>query len=86
MRVLAAQLRGGGENAPTINAAQVDFGEAARAIALAFAVMAGCDKSFATCGAKFANRDNFRGFPYMPGNDAVLAGPASDRPDDGGRR
>jgi len=52
----------------------------------AFVVTAGCDKRFATCGAKFANRDNFRGFPHMPGNDAVLAGPASDQPNDGGRR
>jgi len=52
----------------------------------AFAVTAGCDKSFASCGAKFANRDNFRGFPHMPGAGAVLAGPASDRPNDGGRR
>jgi uncharacterized phage protein (TIGR02218 family) len=51
-----------------------------------FVVTAGCDKSFATCGAKFANRDNFRGFPHMPGNDAVLAGPASDRANVGGRR
>ena len=46
----------------------------------------GCDKSFATCKATFGNRDNFRGFPHMPGPDAVLAGPASDRPNDGGRR
>jgi uncharacterized phage protein (TIGR02218 family) len=52
----------------------------------AFVVMAGCDKTFATCGAKFANRDNFRGFPHMPGPDAVLAGPAADRANDGGRR
>lgn len=52
----------------------------------AFAVTAGCDKSFAMCGAKFANRINFRGFPHMPGADAVLAGPASDRANDGGRR
>jgi uncharacterized phage protein (TIGR02218 family) len=51
-----------------------------------FVVTAGCDKSFATCGAKFANRDNFRGFPHMPGAEAVLAGPASDRANDGGRR
>jgi uncharacterized phage protein (TIGR02218 family) len=52
----------------------------------AFVVTAGCDKSFAACGAKFGNRDNFRGFPHMPGADAVLAGPASDRVNDGGRR
>lgn len=52
----------------------------------AFVVTAGCDKSFATCGAKFGNRVNFRGFPHMPGPEAVLAGPASDRAADGGRR
>lgn len=52
----------------------------------AFVLITGCDKSFATCGAKFANRINFRGFPHMPGVDAVLAGPASDRVNDGGKR
>lgn len=50
------------------------------------AVAAGCDKSFATCGARFGNRVNFRGFPHMPGVDAVLAGPASNRANTGGRR
>jgi uncharacterized phage protein (TIGR02218 family) len=52
----------------------------------AFIVTAGCDKSFAMCGAKFANRDNFRGFPHMPGPEAVLSGPASDRANSGGSR
>jgi uncharacterized phage protein (TIGR02218 family) len=42
----------------------------------AFTITAGCDKQFATCKAKFANQVNFRGFHYMPGNDAVVAGPA----------
>jgi uncharacterized phage protein (TIGR02218 family) len=51
-----------------------------------FVVTAGCDKSFATCSAKFSNRDNFRGFPHMPGPGAVVAGPASDRANTGGRR
>jgi uncharacterized phage protein (TIGR02218 family) len=37
-----------------------------------FRVTAGCDKRFSTCGAKFANVANFRGFPHMPGNDFVL--------------
>ncbi len=36
-----------------------------------FAISAGCDKSFATCKAKFANALNFRGFPHLPGNDAA---------------
>jgi uncharacterized phage protein (TIGR02218 family) len=37
----------------------------------AFTVVAGCDKRFATCKAKFANQLNFRGFPHLPGNDAA---------------
>jgi len=36
-----------------------------------FHIVAGCDKSFATCKAKFANSLNFRGFPHLPGNDAA---------------
>lgn len=52
----------------------------------AFRVFAGCGKSFRMCGAKFSNRINFRGFPHMPGPDAVLAGPASDRANTGGKR
>jgi uncharacterized phage protein (TIGR02218 family) len=42
-----------------------------------FTITAGCDKSFATCKAKFSNGTRFRGFPYMPGNDAVIAYPSS---------
>ncbi len=38
----------------------------------AFTVSAGCDKRFETCRDRFANSLNFRGFPHMPGNDAVL--------------
>ena len=34
-----------------------------------FTIAAGCDKTFAACGEKFANRLNFRGFPHMPGSD-----------------
>ncbi len=41
----------------------------------AFAVRPGCDKSFATCRAKFANAVNFRGFPHVPGTDRVLSYP-----------
>lgn len=38
----------------------------------AFTIRAGCDKRIETCAAKFANAANFRGFPHIPGNDAVL--------------
>ncbi|QFR31726.1 DUF2163 domain-containing protein [Ancylobacter sp. TS-1] len=37
-----------------------------------FTVTAGCDRRFETCRDRFANTANFRGFPHMPGNDAVL--------------
>lgn len=39
----------------------------------AFTIVAGCDKRFATCKAKFSNALNFRGFPHLPGNDAAYA-------------
>ncbi len=44
-----------------------------------FVVTAGCDKSFATCKAKFANQASFRGFPHMPGNDFVTGYVKSSR-------
>lgn len=37
-----------------------------------FTVRAGCDKRIATCGAKFGNVINFRGFPHIPGQDTIL--------------
>lgn len=51
-----------------------------------FTITAGCDKRFETCRAKFANAINFRGFPHMPGNDAVQARPVAGEPMDGGSR
>jgi len=52
-----------------------------------FRVTAGCDKQFATCGAKFANAMNFRGFPHMPGNDFIASYPnRDDAKNDGGSR
>ncbi|MFV0279235.1 MAG: DUF2163 domain-containing protein [Rhodoblastus sp.] len=41
---------------------------------------AGCDKSSQSCAAKFVNIANFRGFPHMPGNDAVAAYPSAKGP------
>ena len=46
----------------------------------------GCDKRFATCRDRFANTLNFRGFPYMVGNDMLQASPASEPVRDGGSR
>lgn len=38
-----------------------------------FAIVAGCDKRFTTCKARFANALNFRGFPHLPGNDSAYS-------------
>jgi uncharacterized phage protein (TIGR02218 family) len=43
------------------------------ALADTFRINAGCNKTFATCKEKFANNMNFRGFPHLPGNDAVYS-------------
>lgn len=51
-----------------------------------FTVTPGCDKAFSTCKTKFANAANFRGCPYMIGNDAALAPVSSSTPLDGGSR
>jgi uncharacterized phage protein (TIGR02218 family) len=50
------------------------------AIGDAFALTAGCDKRFSTCGEKFSNTLNFRGFPHMPGNDFVVSYPVPGEP------
>lgn len=48
-------------------------------------VTAGCDKTHATCRAKFKNAVNFRGFPHMPGNDFIIRMPQQGEPGlDGG--
>ena len=50
----------------------------------AFTIRAGCDKRMETCGAKFANTLNFRGFPLMPGNDCVTSYPRRGEGHSGG--
>ena len=37
----------------------------------------GCDKSFATCAARFANAENFRGEPHLPGMDLLTRYPGA---------
>lgn len=51
-----------------------------------FTAIIGCDKSFAVCANRFANSDAFRGFPLMPGNDALAQGPIAGLVNDGGSR
>lgn len=49
-----------------------------------FSVTAGCDKSFATCRARFDNHLNFRGFPHVPGADFAYSYADGERVHDGG--
>ena len=49
-----------------------------------FTARAGCDKRIPTCGAKFANTANYRGFPNIPGQDAVLRYASQDGGHEGG--
>ncbi|MBB3694216.1 putative phage protein (TIGR02218 family) [Sphingomonas sp. BK580] len=37
----------------------------------------GCDKRLATCAARFDNSVNFRGEPYVPGNDLLTRYPGA---------
>jgi uncharacterized phage protein (TIGR02218 family) len=37
----------------------------------------GCDKTLATCSTRFANAINFRGEPYLPGNDLLTRYPGA---------
>ena len=36
----------------------------------------GCDRTIATCATRFANTANFRGEPFLPGNDLVARYPS----------
>ncbi|MDM7850491.1 DUF2163 domain-containing protein [Pseudochrobactrum kiredjianiae] len=49
-----------------------------------FRVLAGCDKSFQQCRDRFANQENFRGFPHIPGNDAAYSFAGGEGNFDGG--
>jgi hypothetical protein len=46
----------------------------------------GCDKRFATCGGRFGNGLNFRGFPAIPGNDFLTLTPGRGERHDGSSR
>lgn len=51
-----------------------------------FDIVAGCDKRKETCAAKFSNLVNFRGFPFMPGENWVTAYPVDGQLYQGGSR
>jgi len=50
-----------------------------------FTITAGCDKTWKTCRERFGNGVNFRGFPFMPGNDWVTSYPNKGEGNDGNK-
>lgn len=42
------------------------------------AIIMGCDKSISTCSRRFQNSINFRGEPYLPGNDLLTRYPGAN--------
>jgi uncharacterized phage protein (TIGR02218 family) len=42
------------------------------------ALLQGCDKILATCSSRFGNAINFRGEPYLPGNDLLTRYPGAN--------
>jgi len=84
---------GGGANDVAVHragaaSALIELFDIADAIApgAAFTIVAGCDKRLGACRAKFANSANFRGFPHMPGNDVIQAGPPASGNDGSSRQ
>lgn len=41
-------------------------------------IFEGCDKQIATCASRFGNATNFRGEPYLPGNDLLTRYPGAN--------
>ena len=44
-----------------------------------FSAIAGCDRRFETCKTRFNKKDNFRGFPHIPGMDKALTVPNNQK-------
>ncbi|HMQ41774.1 MAG TPA: DUF2163 domain-containing protein [Paracoccus sp. (in: a-proteobacteria)] len=49
-----------------------------------FIIRAGCDRRLETCRTKFGNAVNFRGFPHIPGQDAITRYAKPGGQNDGG--
>lgn len=71
----------GGDDLRALELWEIAEGLAAGAVVT---VTPGCDKRFETCRDRFDNALNFRGFPHIPGNDFLIAAPASSSNHDGG--
>lgn len=77
-RIVSASVDGGTRTVRT-------WQPSARPIAVGDRVVLtiGCDKSFVTCRDRFGNGENFRGFPYLPGNDFAFSYASEEGEHDG---
>ncbi|MEX8520077.1 MAG: DUF2163 domain-containing protein [Leptothrix sp. (in: b-proteobacteria)] len=67
-RTIKSATIGGGNTAFTV----ISPWTYAVAIGDTFVATPGCDKTYATCGARFANTGNFRGEPEIPAPETVI--------------
>lgn len=58
--ILTSTLLSGGQIVLTLDKAS------GLSVSASVKAVPGCDRLFSTCGTKFSNSDNFRGFPFMP--------------------
>jgi uncharacterized phage protein (TIGR02218 family) len=70
--VLRAEVAGHALDAGEVTVSLLEAPVRSMAIGDTFIIRAGCDKRLETCRAKFSNTANFRGFPRIPGQDAVI--------------
>ena len=70
---LTIEIFGNGPGALTLASAPI-FPVAAGTLAQVFE---GCDKTIATCSSRFGNAINFRGEPFLPGNDVLTRYPGA---------
>ena len=53
----------------------INLSDAEQSLNLRISILMGCDKSIRTCSNRFQNSVNFRGEPYLPGNDLLTRYP-----------
>jgi uncharacterized phage protein (TIGR02218 family) len=70
--VRRAEVAGHGQESGEVTISLLELPVRPIAIGDTFVIRAGCDKRLETCRAKFTNVVNFRGFPHIPGQDAVI--------------
>ena len=77
-RIVAARIEGERLRLDLWEPPKVDPEAGAAAV-----LQVGCDKTLATCAARFSNAENHRGFPHLPGNDFAFSYAGAEDAHDG---